>query len=394
MMNLKHILFAPFKASPTVPLLALSFVLAMGACGKDDPEPGPEPPTPPTPEVPEVPTARVPLSLHARPEGDDAPLWLDDDTLHVILTETAGSCALGDTAFHRYVNRPLKDLPYRFAPAEPKDTAFMPADSSRVDLLVYRPAFVALQRAKLHLSVDANELTRSGRPLMTAARAIGLHIAAPETTVTLSHRLAHLSVALNADTTNTTPAVKTTKAPTLKADNASASPLAGTRMYLQGNPAKATWSLPEEKYIAYGDTATQPFIMHPDGSTGYLYTIPNSAFATDPDNASELTLVVCIPGQSPMRIPLNDYLPEGLLGTGISVNIKLDVKVDPTPDPDDPDNPDPKPDPKPDPNPGPGPGPGPGPKPIDPNIIQVKVTLTDWINEIYNETLYPDDWKK
>lgn len=39
MMNLKHILFAPFKASPAVPLLALWLVLALGACGKDDPEP-------------------------------------------------------------------------------------------------------------------------------------------------------------------------------------------------------------------------------------------------------------------------------------------------------------------------------------------------------------------
>lgn len=404
-MKLKHNLFAAFKATPTVPLLAL--VLALGACCKDDPDPGPGPgplpPDPPTPPVPETPVAKVPLSLHARPEGDDAPLWLDDDTLHVVLTEKDGASALGDTAFYRYVNRPEKDLLYRFAPALAKDTAFLPPDSSLVDLLVYRPASVALQREKLYLSVDAGELTLSGRPLMTAARATGLHVAAPETTVTLCHRLARLSITLEANSTGQ-------QAP-LKAAARATSPLEGTLVYLQGNPKSATWSLPEERYIAYGDTVSQPFIMQTDGTSGYLYTIPNTDRASDPGSAPELVLVVSVPERNPIRIPLDNYLPEGLLNTGTSVDIALEVNLKPdepdnpdepdepdnpdnpdNPDePDNPDNPDNPDEPDEPDNPDNPDNPDePEPTPPVSDIIRIKVTLTDWENIIYDITLYPD----
>ena len=358
-------------------LLAVAFCLA--ACCKDDPGPGPgpgpEPPEPPTPPVPEA-NVRVPLSLEARPEGNDAPLWQADDTLHVILTGTNGSQALGDTAFYRYICASVAGEPFRFSPATVRDTAFLPADSSKVDLLVYRPALIALDRPTLRLTVDAPQLTALGYPLMTAARRQGLHVLEPAASVTLSHRLARLSVGLTLG--------DGTKKKTVRAESDA---LEGAQIILHGNSASAVWSLPDEAFISYGDTVSQYFRMRSDGTSGYLYTIP-SPTSQPGDDTPPLFLTVRVPGRQPFEIPLDKYLPPEGLNTGISVNITIEIPKEPddpdTPDePDDPDNPD-NPDGPDDPD-----DPTP-PTPPDPNIVRITVTLTDWENIIYDSDLYPD----
>lgn len=397
---LKHHLFAVLSAFPPVSacIKAMILALALAACCKDDPEPGPEPPVPPVPPTPEIPEAQVPvpLRLHARPEGDETVLWQDDDTLHVILTEENGLRACGDTAFYRYTFAPADGMPQHFAPATPADTAFMPADSSRLDLLVYRPANAALRRDSLWIPVDASVLTASGRPFMTAQRTDGLHLLAPEATVTLQHRLTRLS--LNLVPTGT--AERSTKAQPdtpVKATLATDSlPFAGARVMLKGNPSEAVWSLTQEAFIAYGDTASQYFTMSADGTDGYLYAIPGymPGAAGNPgegDTKPQFSLLVDIPGREPIIIPLDDYLPDGTLEVGISIDIRINIPVTPdNPDnPDHPDNPDNPDNPNvPDyPNIPDYPNP---PTPPDPDIIRISVTLTDWENIIYDCLLYPD----
>lgn len=162
MQRLKHFLFWSLKTFLAVSILSgISFMFIV--CGKDDPEPGPvppgpEPPTPPTPAVPDIPRA-VALRLLALPAGENPAPWSVADTLHLVLTEPGGHTALGDTALYRYAFGEGADHPGRFLPVSVADSAFLPADSSEVDLMAYRPASLALQSDRLRLPVDSRELT-------------------------------------------------------------------------------------------------------------------------------------------------------------------------------------------------------------------------------------------
>ena len=71
----------------------------------------------------------------------------------------------------------------------------------------------------------------------------------------------------------------------------------------------------------------------------------------------ELSLTVQIPEHDPLEIPLNKYLPEGLLEAGISIDIQIEVPEVPVPAPD---------------------------------ILRIQVTLSDWENIIYDVSLLPD----
>lgn len=62
-----------------------------------------------------------------------------------------------------------------FIPASVADSAFLPSDSSLVDLMGLPSASPALQIDRLLLAIDTREQTATGRPLMTAERTIGLH---------------------------------------------------------------------------------------------------------------------------------------------------------------------------------------------------------------------------
>lgn len=390
---LKHHLFAAFQALPAAAIIAL-LSLALAACSKDDPEPEPSlPPDPPTPVEPGT-AQRVALRLQARPAGDNPEPWSPTDTLHLVLAEPAGRTALGDTALFRYVFPEKADATNKatyFIPASAADSAFLPSDSSLVDLMAYRPASPALQLDRLLLSVDTREHTATGRPLMTAERTVGLHAGQPEANIVLSHRLTRLYVNLNM--------IDSTGAATATGTKAVSNETATASITLHGNPAQAVWSLPDEKFIEYGDTLPQQFAMQHDGLGGYLYTLPGIEGTTP-----SLTLTIEIPDRAPLNISLNEYLPEGLLQAGISVDIRIDVpknpdpgidpEPEPTPDPDpspEPD-PDPSPDPNPNPNPSPDPDPSPSPDPTppDPNILRIQVTQSDWENIIYDIMLDPD----
>lgn len=406
---LKHHLFAAFKALPAAGIIALS--LSLAACCKDDPEPdpGPEPPTPPDPPGPVEPgiVQRVALRLQARPAGEDPDPWLPTDTLHLVLTEPDGRAALGDTALYRYVfpaetgtmgGGTAEEAAY-FIPASVADSAFLPSDSSLVDLMAYRPASPALQIDRLLLAIDTREQTATGRPLMTAERTIGLHAGEPEASIVLAHRLTRLYVNLNV--------VESKR--TFAATKKRAAAIESTSITLHGNPAQAVWSLPDEKFVEYGDTLPQSFIMQYDGASGYLYTLPGDpARPGGEGEAPPLTLTIQMPDRAPLDVPLNDYLPDGILEAGISIEIRIDVPENPEPDepdepddpdePDEPDNPDPDNPDNPDPdnpdnpdNPDPdNPDPGPDPTPPVSGILHIQVTLSDWENIIYDVTLYPD----
>lgn len=374
----KHTPLATFRLLSVATILALLLILA--ACCKDDTEPvlpDPEPPTPPTPVVPDTPRA-VALRLQARPAGENPEPWSVADTLHLVLTEPDGRTALGDTALYRYTFHTLADDPIRFIPASIADSAFLPADSSEVDLMAYRPASIALQSDQLRLPVDVRELTATGRPLMTTPRIAGISAKQPEASIVLSHQLTRLYVNLNKITTKSIPSVA-------KAGE--------TSIMLHGNPARAVWSLPDEAFVAYGDTVSQPFIIQSDGTEGYLYALPE--WTGQPgDNKPVLTLTVEIPGRAPLEIPLNDYLPKGVLEAGISIDIQIDVPEVPKPDPDPDPTPDPDPDltPEPTPDPSPDPDPEPAPDPVPPGleILHIQVTLSNWEDIIYDAVLLPD----
>lgn len=238
MQTQKYPLFTHLKQFLTVFALSGISILFV-ACGKDDPEPGPvspDPviPTPPPPVVPDTPHA-VALRLLALPAGDNPEPWSVTDTLHLILAEPGGRTALGDTAFYRYAFGESTDHPGRFLPVSAADSAFLPTDSSEVDLMAYRPASTALQTDRLRLPVDCRKLTALGRPLMTAARTTGINAGQPEASIVLSHRLTRLYVSLN----NINRKVKksqTSLSPVTKADE--------TTIILHGNPAWGIWSLP------------------------------------------------------------------------------------------------------------------------------------------------------
>ena len=372
---LKHHLFAAFQALPAAAIIAL-LSLVLAACSKDDPEPGPSlPPDPPSPVEPGT-VQRVALRLQARPAGDNPAPWSPTDTLHLVLAEPAGRTALGDTALFRYVfpeKADATDKATYFIPASEADSAFLPSDSSLVDLMAYRPASPALQLDRLLLSVDTREHTATGRPLMTAERTVGLHAGQPEANIVLSHRLTRLYVNLNM--------IDSTGAATATGKKAVSNETATASITLHGNPAQAVWSLPDEKFIEYGDTLPQPFAMQHDGLGGYLYTLPGIEGKT-----SSLTLTIEIPDRVPLNISLNEYLPEGLLQAGISVDIRIDVPKNPDPGID----PEPEPTPDPDPRPEPDPDPSPDPTPPDPNILRIQVTQSDWENIIYDIMLDPD----
>jgi hypothetical protein len=372
---LKHHLFAAFQALPAAAIIAL-LSLVLAACSKDDPEPGPSlPPDPPSPVEPGT-VQRVALRLQARPAGDNPEPWSPTDTLHLVLAEPAGRTALGDTALFRYVfpeKADATDKATYFIPASEADSAFLPSDSSLVDLMAYRPASPALQLDRLLLSVDTREHTATGRPLMTAERTVGLHAGQPEANIVLSHRLTRLYVNLNM--------IDSTGAATATGKKAVSNETATASITLHGNPAQAVWSLPDEKFIEYGDTLPQPFAMQHDGLGGYLYTLPGIEGKT-----SSLTLTIEIPDRVPLNISLNEYLPEGLLQAGISVDIRIDVPKNPDPGID----PEPEPTPDPDPSPEPDPDPSPDPTPPDPNILRIQVTQSDWENIIYDIMLDPD----
>lgn len=370
---LKHHLFAAFRALPSAAIVAL-LSLALAACSKDDPEP--EPPNPPTPVEPGT-AQRVALRLQARPAGDNPEPWSPTDTLHLVLAEPAAHTALGDTALFRYVFPEKADATDKatcFIPVSVADSAFLPSDSSLVDLMVYRPASPAFQLDRLLLSVDTREQTATGRPLMAAERTVGLHAGQPEANIVLSHRLTRLYVNMNMiDSTGTATATET------KAKAVAPS------ITLHGNPAQAVWSLPDERFIEYGDTLPQPFAMQNDGLGGYLYTLPGIE-----GNTPSLTLTIEIPDRAPLNISLNEYLPEGLLQTGVSIEIQIDVPKNPDPGIDPEPDPTPDPDPNPNPSPDPDPSPGPDPTPPDPNILRIQVTQSDWEDIIYDITLEPD----
>lgn len=386
----KHTPLATFRLLSAATIAAL--LLALVACGKDDPEPGPVPPdpvppTPPTPVVPDTPRAAA-LRLLAFPAGDNPEPWSAADTLHLVLTEPDGRTALGDTALYRYAFREGADHPRRFIPASVADSAFLPPDSSEVDLMAYRPASIALQSDRLLLPVDVRELTATGRPLMTTPRTVGISAKQPEASIVLSHQLTRLYVNLNKVSTKSIPSVA----------------MAGeTRIVLHGNPAQGTWSLPDETFVAYGDTVSQSFIVQSDGMGGYLYALPGWPGQAG-DNKPVLTLTVEIPGRAPLEIPLNDYLPKGVLEAGISIDIQINAPEvpqpdpDPTPDPDPDPTPDPTPDPSPDPEPAPDPAPSPNPdpspdpEPIPPDLetLHIQVTLSNWEDIIYDAVLLPD----
>ena len=294
---LKHHLFAAFQALPAAAIIAL-LSLVLAACSKDDPEPGPSlPPDPPSPVEPGT-VQRVALRLQARPAGDNPEPWSPTDTLHLVLAEPAGRTALGDTALFRYVfpeKADATDKATYFIPASEADSAFLPSDSSLVDLMAYRPASPALQLDRLLLSVDTREHTATGRPLMTAERTVGLHAGQPEANIVLSHRLTRLYVNLNM--------IDSTGAATATGKKAVSNETATASITLHGNPAQAVWSLPDEKFIEYGDTLPQPFAMQHDGLGGYLYTLPGIEGKT-----SSLTLTIEIPDRVPLNISLNEYL--------------------------------------------------------------------------------------
>lgn len=394
MQTLKNHLFTNMKRFLAV--FALSGIsLLFVACGKDDPEPrpvppDPVPPTPPTPVVPDAPRA-VALRLLALPAGENPEPWSVADTLHLVLTEPNGRTALGDTALYRYAFGEGEDHPGRFLPVSVADSAFLPADSSEVDLMAYRPASLALQSDRLRLPVDSRELTSLGRPLMTAARTVGIHAGQPEASIVLSHRLTRLYVSLN----------KVGKASPQKSST-SATKADGTAIVLHGNPAQGIWSLPDEAFVEYGEPVSQPFIIQSDEMGGYLYALPGWLGQSD-GQKPELSLSIQIPERDPLEVPLNKYLPEGLLEAGISIDIQIEVPEVPVPDPDptpdpepDPDptpkpDPDPAPDPAPSPEPDPSPDPDPAPDPApDSDILRIKVTLSDWENIIYDITILPD----
>nr|WP_293717043.1 hypothetical protein [uncultured Parabacteroides sp.] len=208
---------------------------------------------------------------------------------------------------------------------------------------------------------------------MTAERTVGLHAGQPEANIVLSHRLTRLYVNLNM--------IDSTGAATATGKKAVSNETATASITLHGNPAQAVWSLPDEKFIEYGDTLPQPFAMQHDGLGGYLYTLPGIEGKT-----SSLTLTIEIPDRVPLNISLNEYLPEGLLQAGISVDIRIDVPKNPDPGID----PEPEPTPDPDPSPEPDPDPSPDPTPPDPNILRIQVTQSDWENIIYDIMLDPD----
>ena len=380
--------------------ITLSAFLLLSACGKDDPQPEP-PVIPDVPDEPDKPDTelRIPLVLGARPVGDKTQKWLPTDTLCLVLTEPGGTEALGDTAFSRYAYAAVPNDSTLFVPVSEKDTLFLPSDSSLVDLLAYRPASVPLQKSDLLLSVDTRVMTATGLPLMTSPRKKNLYAAVPEASITMIHQLTRLSMSLNREKGKTSSTRLQTKAEIVGAE--------GTTIVLHGNPVSGVWSLPDEMFVAYGDTAAQRFVMHSSGNFGYLYTMPGQA---DPSiTQPELTLVVSIPGHAPITLSLNDYLPKGYLEEGTSVNIAI-VLPDPTPDPDpedpdpdvpdipDPDNPDVPDTPDvpdipdiPD-NPDPGipdvpDNPDPGPS----VLIQIEVTLTDWNDVTHDDYINMDE---
>ena len=344
MHTLKYPVFTNWRKLLTV--FALSGIgLLFVACGKDDPEPGPVPPdpvppTPPTPVVPDAPRAVV-----CKSPGDNPDRWSVANTLHLVLAEPNGRTALGDTALYRYAFGEGADHPGRFLPVSVADSAFLPSDSSEVDLMAYRPASAALQSNRLRLPVDSRELTALGRPLMTAARTAGIHAGQPEANIMLVHRLTRLYVSLN----------KASKA-NLQRSSVSATKADETTITFHGNPAQGIWSLPDEAFVEYGEPVSQPFIVQSDGTGGYLYALPG--WPGQPDGQKpELSLTVQIPEHDPLEIPLNKYLPEGLLEAGISIDIQIEVPEVPVPAPD---------------------------------ILRIQVTLSDWENIIYDVSLLPD----
>lgn len=380
--------------------ITLSAFLLLSACGKDDPQPEP-PVIPDVPDEPDKPDTelRIPLVLGARPVGDKTQKWLPTDTLCLVLTEPGGTEALGDTAFSRYAYAAVPNDSTLFVPASEKDTLFLPSDSSLVDLLAYRPASVPLQKNDLLLSVDTRVMTATGLPLMTSPRKKNLYAAVPEASITMIHQLTRLSMSLNREKGKTSSTRLQTKAEIVGAE--------GTTIVLHGNPVSGVWSLPDEMFVAYGDTAAQRFVMHSSGNFGYLYTMPGQADLANPGIPQpELTLVVSIPGHAPITISLNDYLPKGYLEEGTSVNIAI-VLPDPTPedpDPEDPDVPDVPDEPDtpdipdtpdepdepdvpdvPD-NPDLPDTPDPGPS----VLIQIEVTLTDWNDVAHDDYINMD----
>ena len=110
-------------------------------------------------------------------------------------------------------------------------------------------------------------------------------------------------------------------------------------------------------------------------------------FITPDGQKPELSLSIQTLGRDPLEVPLNKYLPEGVLQAGISIDIQIEIPEEPVPDPDP--TPDPDPDPTPDPEPTPDPDPDPDPAP-DSDILRIKVTLSDWENIIYDITILPD----
>lgn len=262
-----------------------------------------------------------------------------------MLAEPNGRTALGDTALYRYAFGEGADHPGRFLPVSVVDSAFLPSDSSEVDLMAYRPASAALQSDRLRLPVNSRELTALGRPLMTAARTAGIHAGQPEASIMLVHRLTRLYVSLN----------KASKA-NLQRSSVSATKADETTITFHGNPAQGIWSLPDEAFVEYGEPVSQPFIVQSDGTGGYLYALPG--WPGQPDGQKpELSLTVQIPEHDPLEIPLNKYLPEGLLEAGISIDIQIEVPEVPVPAPD---------------------------------ILRIQVTLSDWENIIYDVSLLPD----
>lgn len=180
---------------------------------------------------------------------------------------------------------------------------------------------------------------------MTAARTAGIHAGQPEASIMLVHRLTRLYVSLN----------KASKA-NLQRSSVSATKADETTITFHGNPAQGIWSLPDEAFVEYGEPVSQPFIVQSDGTGGYLYALPG--WPGQPDGQKpELSLTVQIPEHDPLEIPLNKYLPEGLLEAGISIDIQIEVPEVPVPAPD---------------------------------ILRIQVTLSDWESIIYDVSLLPD----
>lgn len=345
---MKYPLFTTGENILTV--FALSGIgLLFVTCGKDDPEPGPVPsdpvpPTPPTPVVPDAPRA-VALRLLALPAGDNPEPWSVADTLHLVLAEPNGRTALGDTALYRYAFGEGADHPGRFLPVTVVDSAFLPSDSSEVDLMAYRPGF---GRPAIRQAPATGRQPRTDSP-GTPPDDGGTYRWNPCGQHECKHYagtpVTRLYVSLN----------KASKA-NLQRSSVSATKADETTITFHGNPAQGIWSLPDEAFVEYGEPVSQPFIVQSDGTGGYLYALPG--WPGQPDGQKpELSLTVQIPEHDPLEIPLNKYLPEGLLEAGISIDIQIEVPEVPVPAPD---------------------------------ILRIQVTLSDWENIIYDVSLLPD----